>query len=104
MREGQIEASDADPVDGASSILVTKPGVSISTREITRLGVNVRTSATRQGSLIELRTDAARWSGSVGITRRRRGVLSPASSAFIAEIKDVAAEGVFRAHKSLAKR
>jgi DNA-binding transcriptional LysR family regulator len=58
----------------------------------------------RQGSLIELKSEAPKWSGSVGITRRRRGVLSPASSAFIEEIKGVAVEGVSRAHKAIAKR
>lgn len=57
-----------------------------------------------QGSLRELKTEVPKWSGSVGITRRRRGVLSPASSALIDEIRKVAAEGVVRAHKAVSKR
>jgi DNA-binding transcriptional LysR family regulator len=56
------------------------------------------------GALVELNTDVPRWTGSVGITRRRRGILSPASSALIDEIKTVAAERVSRVHKPAAKR
>jgi DNA-binding transcriptional LysR family regulator len=58
----------------------------------------------KHGSLIELKTEVPKWSGSIGITRRRRGILSPASSALIEEIKAVAAEGVFRVHKTISKR
>jgi DNA-binding transcriptional LysR family regulator len=56
------------------------------------------------GSLVELKTEVPKWSGSVGITRRRRGILSPASCALIEEIKDVATEGLFQVHKSTSKR
>jgi DNA-binding transcriptional LysR family regulator len=55
-------------------------------------------------SLIELKTEVPRWSGSVGITRRRRGTLSPASAAFIDDIKSVVAEGLPRARKVALKR
>jgi DNA-binding transcriptional LysR family regulator len=56
------------------------------------------------GALIELKTEIPRWSGSVGITRRRRGILSPASAAFVDEIKTVVAEGLPRARKTVSKR
>ena len=44
------------------------------------------------GSLTELRTEAPRWKGAVGITRRRKSVLSSASAALLDEIKGVAIE------------
>jgi DNA-binding transcriptional LysR family regulator len=53
------------------------------------------------GSLVEIKSEVARWSGSVGITRRRRGTLSPASSALVDEIKCVASEGISRVRKSV---
>src|SRR5262245_7406828 len=57
-----------------------------------------------QGALVELKTEVARWSGSVGTTRRRRGTLSPASTAFVDEIMTIVAEGLPRARKAVLKR
>jgi len=71
---------------------------------VTILPRDLLSQGAEQGLVVELKTEVPRWSGSVGITRRRRGALSPAGAAFRDEIKDIVAEGLPRVRKTLLKR